>query len=360
VYDLASAISMQPVSIILAVPEHISTFYDYESGVLTGLKNCPNEDINHAVLAVGFGEWTDGTPYWKIKNSWGDSWGMDGYILIEKSTDDVCGVMYQPVYPLIDSEVAPTPSPTSIPASATVVTRSGDTILGGYFDNSDGDYGGEGFYLATGLSGVTSVRDVMIKSATFGGLMVGSNTAAAAAYLTYAEGESYEVAYWNLFSQMSDLSETYSITLGVVYDTDYKDVYLYVYNQWSTDQTMLATPANINGVFSYGTAQPLAVSSTMAGIGLTSIDCYVEAYVEPDTADDYYMEANSNGDADSSISSTTAAIVAVVVVLVFIISLGAGCYFYRKNKLGVIPAVVLVQHAQSTNPIQQSASVSPA
>lgn len=363
VYDLASAITMQPVSIIIAVPEHMTTFYDYESGVLTGLKNCPNEDINHAVLAVGFGEWTDGTPYWKVKNSWGDSWGMDGYILIEKSTDDVCGVMYQPVYPFIDTELAPTPSPTSIPASATVVTQSGDVGVGGYFDDSDGSNGGgisgSGIYVATGLTGVTSARDVMIKSATLGGLMVGSDTAASAAFYAYAEAQSYEYAFWNLFSQKSDLSETYAITLAVVYDGANKAVYLFVYDQWSTNQTMLATPANINGVIAYGTAQSLAFSSTMAGIGLRSIDCYVEAYVEPDTADDYYMEVNSNGDADS-ISSTTAAIVAVVVVLVFIISLGAGCYFYRKRKFGVIPAAAVLQHTQSTNPIQQSASVSPA
>ncbi len=355
VYDLASALSIQPVSIIIAVPEKTTTFYDYESGVLTGLNNCPNKDINHAVLAVGFGEWTDGTPYWKVKNSWSASWGMDGYILIEKSTDDVCGVMYQPVYPYIDGEKAPTPAPTSIPADATVVTKNGDVGADDYFDDSDGTNGGLGVYTATGLTGVTSARDVMIKSATLGGLMVGAYTAADAAYYMSFESGQYEYAFWNLFSQKPDLTETYAVTLAIALDTQTSAIYLFVYNQWSTDQTMLATPANINGIASYGTNQTLAVSSTMAGIGLRSVDCYVEAYV-PEATDDYYMETNSNskGKSDSE-GSNTAAIVAVVVVLAFVASLGVGCYYYRRRKVEGVSTFVL-QQSHNSNPIQATAA----
>ena len=349
VYDLASAISLQPVSIIIAVPEHTTTFYDYESGILTGLNNCPNEDINHAVLAVGFGKWTDGTPYWKVKNSWSDSWGMDGYILIEKSTDDVCGVMYQPSYPCLDGEMAPTPAPTSIPAGAKIVTQKGDVGVDNYFDDADGSNGGLGIYNASGLTGVTSARDVMLKSATLGGLLVGNNTAADAAMYFAAKQGHFEYCFWNLYSQEFNYTETYAVTLVVVYDTTDSAVYFYVYGQWSSDQTVLASPNNVNAMFSYGTDRSLAVSSTMAGIGLRSFDFYVEAYADSDTADDYYME---HTESKSTPYYVTTVAIAATIILLFITSFGVGCYFYRKNKL----VHSSIAQGNNINPIQQQGS----
>jgi len=92
---LASAVAQQPVSI--AIQANQRDFQSYKSGVLTG--TC-GQRLDHGVLAVGYGTYTDGTPYWKVKNSWGPSWGMGGYILIEKSTADKCGVLDAPSYPI--------------------------------------------------------------------------------------------------------------------------------------------------------------------------------------------------------------------------------------------------------------------
>lgn len=52
--------------------------------------------LDHAVLIVGYG--TDGgDAYWKIKNSWGESWGEEGYFRI-KSGENKCGVAVDAVH----------------------------------------------------------------------------------------------------------------------------------------------------------------------------------------------------------------------------------------------------------------------
>ena len=48
--------------------------------------------IDHAVQAVGYG--ADGaTPYWTVRNSWGDGWGEQGYIRLFRgnSSKTDCG-----------------------------------------------------------------------------------------------------------------------------------------------------------------------------------------------------------------------------------------------------------------------------
>jgi len=91
---LETAVAKQPVSI--AIQANQRAFQSYKSGVITS--GC-GQRLDHGVAAVGYGIYTDGTPYWKVRNSWGTTWGDKGYVLIEKSNADVCGVLDAASYP---------------------------------------------------------------------------------------------------------------------------------------------------------------------------------------------------------------------------------------------------------------------
>jgi len=97
VSSLMSAVSKQPVSIAIEADQFAFQFY--HSGVLSG--SC-GQNLDHGVLLVGYGTDDDsGLNYWKVKNSWGSGWGMNGYILIERGTDDLCGVLAEPSFPIL-------------------------------------------------------------------------------------------------------------------------------------------------------------------------------------------------------------------------------------------------------------------
>ncbi|KAM4573645.1 pro-cathepsin H [Odontesthes bonariensis] len=86
-----------PVSFAFEVT---SDFMHYHQGVYTSTKCHDTTDkVNHAVLAVGYGQ-ENGTPYWIVKNSWGSSWGIDGYFLIERGRN-MCGLAACSSFPVV-------------------------------------------------------------------------------------------------------------------------------------------------------------------------------------------------------------------------------------------------------------------
>jgi len=96
---LEDAVALGCVSV--AIEANQFAFQYYSSGVLTG--ECGTQ-LDHGVLAVGYGT-TDGQEYWKVKNSWGTSWGENGYVLICKDCDKngdqgECGIYDDPSYPV--------------------------------------------------------------------------------------------------------------------------------------------------------------------------------------------------------------------------------------------------------------------
>merc|ERR1719393_624901 len=110
---LEEAVAQQPVSIAIEADQRV--FQMYHSGVLTS--TCGTK-LDHGVLAVGYGT-LDGTDYWKVKNSWGSSWGSEGYILLEKGKNSAgeCGIKMQPSYPVVNGKAPPSPSPPPSPPS---------------------------------------------------------------------------------------------------------------------------------------------------------------------------------------------------------------------------------------------------
>jgi len=78
-----------------------SDFRQYKSGVYdsTQCKSGPM-DVNHAVLAVGFNSTAEGKPYYIVKNSWGTSFGINGYFWMVRDKN-MCGVATCSSYPVV-------------------------------------------------------------------------------------------------------------------------------------------------------------------------------------------------------------------------------------------------------------------
>ncbi|XP_064596235.1 procathepsin L-like [Liolophura sinensis] len=102
-YALQGAVAtVGPVSVGID-SSHLS-FRLYKRGVYDE-KQCSETMINHAVLAVGYGIEKGllgkGKEYWLVKNSWGERWGMKGYIKMSRNRNNQCGIATQASFPKV-------------------------------------------------------------------------------------------------------------------------------------------------------------------------------------------------------------------------------------------------------------------
>jgi len=98
---LQSALQSGPVSVAIEADQ--IAFQLYSGGILEstgGLFHTCGENLDHGVLAVGYG---DG--FFKVKNSWGSSWGESGYLKIS-SDGNTCGIHSDATQPVVSAAVA--------------------------------------------------------------------------------------------------------------------------------------------------------------------------------------------------------------------------------------------------------------
>merc|ERR1712100_889495 len=89
---LKSAIQSAPISVAIEADQ--SVFQSYTGGVISS--GC-GSNLDHGVLAVGIN--SDGSI--KVKNSWGTSWGVNGYVNIATSQS---GITQSASYPTVSGE----------------------------------------------------------------------------------------------------------------------------------------------------------------------------------------------------------------------------------------------------------------
>ena len=96
---MKEAVALTPVAISIDAGSDV--FHNYKSGVLDSTE-C-GISTNHAVAIVGYGTDVDsGLEYWLVRNSWGTSWGEEGFVRIAITEGDgICAINHRPLYPVI-------------------------------------------------------------------------------------------------------------------------------------------------------------------------------------------------------------------------------------------------------------------
>jgi hypothetical protein len=89
----------------------------FKSGVYKNSDGACNssEPVNHGLLLVGYGEKLlqgdrKPTKYWVIQNSWGERWGEEGYLKVERGVN-ICNFATDAYFPVIKKKLSPIEKP---------------------------------------------------------------------------------------------------------------------------------------------------------------------------------------------------------------------------------------------------------
>ncbi|XP_046546064.1 procathepsin L-like [Haliotis rubra] len=85
------------VPVFVTVNASPQSFLMYKSGVYSD-PQCTGGNLDHVLQLVGYGTDEEGNAYWICKNSWGEDWGMEGYVYIQRGVNR-CGIAEDAKYP---------------------------------------------------------------------------------------------------------------------------------------------------------------------------------------------------------------------------------------------------------------------
>jgi len=96
--ELACAVWLhQPVAVCVD-SSHIN--FEYYTGGIYYEPGCGTSKLDHCMLLTGFGtDDSTGAEYWICENSWGEDWGVNGFIWMSRNRGNNCGIASIAAFP---------------------------------------------------------------------------------------------------------------------------------------------------------------------------------------------------------------------------------------------------------------------